>query len=92
VEALLLKGTVLVETKTQEAKCCFQEAHSIAPNRFEPMKCLTEVYLAEKQKSLAANIANLALKTLGHSPRTLTVNQNILSKTKNSYNFNIFAF
>jgi hypothetical protein len=37
------------------------------------MKCLTETHLAEKQKSLAANYANLALKTLGQSPRTLWV-------------------
>ncbi len=64
----------MAETKIQEAKSCFLDAHSCAPHRFEPMKCLTETHLAEKQKSLAANYANLALKTLGQSPRTLWVN------------------
>jgi hypothetical protein len=64
---------LLSENKTQEAKVCFQEAHTLAPHRFEPIKSLTDCYLAEKQKILAANMANLALKTLGHSPRTLTV-------------------
>ncbi|CAG2117228.1 unnamed protein product [Medioppia subpectinata] len=73
VEALLLKGTILSESKRSEAKTCFLEAHSNAPHRFEPIKCLTEVYLAESQKQLAANMANVALKTLGHSPRTLTL-------------------
>jgi len=73
VEALLLKGMILSESKRSEAKTCFLEAHTSAPHRFEPIKCLTEIYLADNQKQSAANMANVALKTLGHSPRTLTL-------------------
>ena len=73
IEALLVKGLVLSDTKPQEARLCFQEAHNMAPHRFEPIKCMTDNYLAEKQKNPAATMANLALKSLGHTPRTLTV-------------------
>lgn len=73
VEALLLKGTVMTEAKTLEAKALFHEAYSLAPYRFDAIKCLTEAYLSEKQKALAANIANTALKNIGNTPRTLTV-------------------
>lgn len=78
VEALLVKGLVLSETKPQEARLCFQEAHNIAPHRFEPIKYLTDNYLAEKQKNSAITMANLALKSLGHTPRTLTVSTYVL--------------
>lgn len=68
----------MAEAKNQEAKGYFQEAYACAPYRFEVIKCLTEAYLAEKHKSAAANTATLAMKSLGQTPRTLTVNDSTL--------------
>jgi hypothetical protein len=80
VEALLLKGTILSESKNQEsksnfqeAKSCFHEAYTLSPNRFDTVKCMIDIHLAEKQKNTAANIGSHALKQFGQTPKALTV-------------------
>ena len=74
VEALLLKGRIMAELKSQgDAVSYLIEAHNIAPYRFETLKSLTEAYISEGKRNQASAMAQQAFKTFGQTPRTLTV-------------------
>ncbi|XP_064461073.1 anaphase-promoting complex subunit 7-like [Ornithodoros turicata] len=81
VEALLLKGSILLELKkVQEAITHFGEAYKIAPFRHEAHKGLVDCYLAQRRNSEALAIASNCCKQLGQTPRSLTLYSSVLMK------------
>ncbi|XP_035206985.1 anaphase-promoting complex subunit 7-like [Stegodyphus dumicola] len=81
VEALLLKGTVLLELKkVQDAITNFGEVYKIAPYRYEAHKGLVECYLALHRTREAIAIASSACKQLGQTARALTLYASVLTK------------
>lgn len=82
VEALLLKGTVLLELhKVHEAISHFGEVFKVAPYRHEAYKGMVDCYLAQMRNSDAASLASNACKHLGHTPRALTLYASVLMKS-----------
>ncbi|XP_075542666.1 anaphase-promoting complex subunit 7 [Dermacentor variabilis] len=82
VEALLLKGTVLLELhKVHEAIAHFGEVFKVAPYRHEAYKGMVDCYLAQLRNNDAAAIASNACKHLGHTPRALTLYASVLMKS-----------
>lgn len=82
VEALLLKGTVLLELrKLHEAIAHFGEVFKVAPYRHEAYKGMVDCYLAQLRNNDAAAIASNACKHLGHTPRALTLYASVLMKS-----------
>lgn len=57
----------------KDARNYFKDALSICQYRFEALRGLTDVYLAENKKSQASSVVSNAFKLLGQNPRTLTV-------------------
>lgn len=81
IEALLLKGTILLELKrVQDAITHFGEAYKIAPYRYEPHKGLVDCYLALHRTREAIAIASNACKQLGQTARALTLYASVLTK------------
>ncbi|KAG8226886.1 hypothetical protein J437_LFUL005645 [Ladona fulva] len=81
VEALILKGLVLLEMKKwQEAGNHFREAVHLAPQRYEPHKGLADCYIAMHRTREALTVASSACKQLGQTPRALTLYASVLMK------------
>lgn len=57
----------------KDARKFFKDALSLCQYRFEALKGLTDVYLAENRKSQASSVVSTAFKLLGQNSRTLTV-------------------
>lgn len=74
IEALLLKGQILLELKKHpEAVSHFRDAQQICSHRYEPHKGLVDCYVAMLRFREALTIACSAVKQLGQTPRSLTV-------------------
>ncbi|XP_071448607.1 anaphase-promoting complex subunit 7, partial [Hetaerina americana] len=81
VEALILKGLVLLEMKKwQEAGLHFREAMLLAPHRYEPHCGLADCYIAMHRTREALTVASSACKQLGQTPRALTLYASVLMK------------
>ncbi|XP_055946170.1 anaphase-promoting complex subunit 7-like isoform X2 [Argiope bruennichi] len=81
IEALLLRGTVLLELKkTQEAITYFGEAYKMCSTRYEAVKGLVDCYLIMHRNREAVAIASTACKQLGQTARALTLYANVLTK------------
>ncbi|GIY82578.1 anaphase-promoting complex subunit 7 [Caerostris extrusa] len=81
VEALLLKGTVLLkQQKFQDSLINFGEAFKMCPFRYEPAKGMIDCYLAMHRTRDAVAIASAACKHLNHSARGLTLYASVLAK------------
>ncbi|KAG0416350.1 hypothetical protein HPB47_006485 [Ixodes persulcatus] len=81
VEALLLKGFILLELRKQhEAIAHFGEVFKVAPYRHEAYKGMVDCYLALLRNNEAAAIASNGCKQLGHNPRSLTLYASVLMK------------
>ncbi|KAK6183743.1 hypothetical protein SNE40_002458 [Patella caerulea] len=81
VEALLLKGSTLVELKkTQDAIVHYQEVVRLAPHRFEAYQGLINCYLISWRIKDAISWCGRAMRTLGNSARTLTLSASVLAK------------
>jgi len=81
VEAMMLKGTILLEMKKlQESVSHFREALKIAPFRYEAHKGLIDSYLALHRTREAISVASNTCKLLGQTPRTLTLYAYVLAK------------
>ncbi|GIY90907.1 anaphase-promoting complex subunit 7 [Caerostris darwini] len=81
VEALLLKGTVLLKLqKFQDSLIYFGEAFKMCPFRYEPPKGMIDCYLAMHRTRDAVAIASAACKHLNHSARGLTLYASVLAK------------
>ncbi|XP_070572262.1 anaphase-promoting complex subunit 7-like [Ptychodera flava] len=80
-QSVILKGSVLKEcNKTSEAILHFREAIRIAPHRFEAHKGLVECLVAAHRLKEAATNATNACRTLGNTPRSLTLLSSVLAK------------
>lgn len=74
VEALVLKGNLLLELKkTQEAVVHFREAMQLAAHRYEPVDGLVQCYDRLNRGKEAIALANNACKEMGYTARALTV-------------------
>ncbi|XP_074596959.1 anaphase-promoting complex subunit 7 [Brevipalpus obovatus] len=62
----------------KDARKSFKDALSLCQYRFEALKGLTDVYLAENRKSQASSVVSNAFKLLGQNSRTLTLYASIL--------------
>ena len=81
VEALLLKGNVLLDLKKlPDAMNHFREAMQIAGHRFEAHKGMVECYLGLSRQREAVTVATTACKQLANSPRALTLYATVLLK------------
>ena len=81
VEALLLKGNVLLSMKKlQDSMNHFREAVLIAPYRYETHKGLVDCYLDQSRHREAVSVATAACKALNNSPRSLTLLATVLIK------------
>lgn len=81
VEALLLKGNVLLSMKKlQDSMNHFREAVAIAPYRYETHKGLVDCYLEQARHREAVSVATQACKALNNSPRGLTLYATVLIK------------
>lgn len=81
VEALLLKGQILLELKKYpEAVSHFRDAQQICCHRYEPHKGLVDCYVAMLRFREALTIACSAVKQLGQTPRSLTLYASVLMK------------
>ena len=81
VEALLLKGNVLLDMKKlHDAMTHFREAVLIAPHRYETHDGLVECYLAQSRHREAVSVATSACKSLNNSPRGLSLLASVLHK------------
>lgn len=73
-EAVLLKSRIIAENKsTAEAISCLIEASQVESYRFEVVKTLAELNLAENKRAIAMTIVKEAVKSFGATPRALTV-------------------
>lgn len=74
VEAIILRGNILIEQKKyQDALHQFRAAIQIKPYRYEPHKGCVDCYIGMHRLREALNIASSACKQLGHTPRVLSV-------------------
>lgn len=74
VEAIILRGNILIEQKKyQDALHHFRQALQMKPHRYEAHKGLTDCFIGMHRLREASNIASSAYKQLGHTPRVLTV-------------------
>jgi len=81
VEALLLKGSVLLELKKiSEALNHFREALMLAGHRYEAHCGIVECYLGLGRQKEAVTAATAAVKALNSSPRALTLYAQVLLK------------
>ncbi|XP_067010812.1 anaphase-promoting complex subunit 7 [Anabrus simplex] len=81
VEALILKGAILLDLKKfQDAVVHFREAMQVSPHRYEPHLGLVDCYVAMHRLREALTIASNACKQLGQSPRALTLYASVLMK------------
>lgn len=81
IEALLLKGRVLLDLKKlPDAMNHFREALGFAAHRFEAHKGLVDCYLGLSRQREAVTIATGACKHLSNSPRALTLYASVLLK------------
>jgi len=79
VEALLLKGRVLLDLKKlPDAMNHFREALGFASHRYEAHKGLIDCYLGLSRQREAVTMATSACKHLGNSPRALTLYASVL--------------
>jgi len=81
VEALLLKGNVLLDLKKlPDAMNHFREAMQIAGHRFEAHKGMVDCYMGLSRQREAVTVATGACKNLSNSPRALTLYATVLLK------------
>lgn len=81
VEALLVKGSILLDMKKlQEAVIHFREVLRIAPYRYEAHKGLVDCYIALHRTRDAISFASNACKQLGQNPRALSLYAFVLAK------------
>jgi len=81
VEALLLKGNVLLDLKKlPDAMNHFRQAMLIASYRFETHKGMVDCYLGLSRQREAVTAATSACKYLSNSPRALTLYATVLLK------------
>lgn len=81
VEALLLKGNVLLDLKkVHDALSHFREAMGIAPYRYDLQKGLIDCYLAQNKYREAASVATTACKQMSNSARSLTLCASVVVK------------
>jgi len=81
VEALLLKGQVLLDLKKLgDALNHFREALQLAPHRFEAHRGMVDCYLGLSRQREAVTVATGACKHLSNSPRSLTLFATVLLK------------
>ncbi|XP_011497425.1 PREDICTED: anaphase-promoting complex subunit 7 [Ceratosolen solmsi marchali] len=81
VEAIILRGNVLIEQKKfQEALHHFRQALQLKPHRYEAHKGLADCFVGMHRLREASNIASSAYKQLGPTPRVLTLYASILMK------------
>ncbi|XP_037092477.1 anaphase-promoting complex subunit 7-like [Pollicipes pollicipes] len=81
VEALVLKGNLLLELKkTQEAVIHFREAMQIASYRYEPVHGLVQCYVYLNRCKEAIALANNACKEMGYTARALTLYASVMLK------------
>jgi len=81
VEALLLKGQVLLDLKKlPDAMNHFREALQLAPHRFEAHRGMVDCYLGLSRQREAVTVATGACKHLSNSPRSLTLYATVLLK------------
>jgi len=81
VEALLLKGNVLLDLKKlPDAMNHFREAMQIAGHRFEAHKGMVDCYLGLSRQKEAVTVATGACKHLSNSARALTLYATVLLK------------
>ncbi|KAF0311903.1 Anaphase-promoting complex subunit 7 [Amphibalanus amphitrite] len=81
VEALVLKGNLLLELKkTQEAVVHFREAMQIASYRYEPVHGLVQCYVLLNRCKEAIALANSACKEMGFTARALTLYASVMVK------------
>jgi anaphase-promoting complex subunit 7 len=81
VEALILKGAILLDLKKfQDAVVHFREAMQVSPHRYEPHRGLVDCYIAMHRLREALTIASNACKQLGQNPRALTLYASVLMK------------
>ena len=74
IEALLLKGQILLELKRYtDAVLHFREAQQVCSHRYETHKGLVDCYIGMHRFREALTIAGSAVKQLGQTPRSLTV-------------------
>ncbi|XP_015793874.1 anaphase-promoting complex subunit 7 [Tetranychus urticae] len=73
-----IRKDLMKEDPFKEARKYFKEALDVSPYRFEALKGLTDVYLAENKRSQASSIIATAFKLLGQNPRTLTLYAEVL--------------
>ncbi|CAG5075583.1 Similar to ANAPC7: Anaphase-promoting complex subunit 7 (Homo sapiens) [Cotesia congregata] len=81
VEAIILRGNILIEQKKyQDALHQFRAAIQIKPYRYEPHKGCVDCYIGMHRLREALNIASSACKQLGHTPRVLSLYASVLMK------------
>ncbi|XP_067683037.1 anaphase-promoting complex subunit 7-like [Haliotis asinina] len=84
IQALILKGTALLELKKiHDATLHFLEAVRLAPHRFEAYNGLIECYLSNNKIKDALTWAGRMIRTHGNSARTFTLYASVLSKDPN---------
>ncbi|XP_012288203.1 anaphase-promoting complex subunit 7 [Orussus abietinus] len=81
VEAIILRGNILIEQKKyQDALNHFRQAMQLKPHRFEPHKGLVDCFIGMHRLREALNIASSACKQLGHTQRALALYASVLMK------------
>ncbi|XP_064613302.1 anaphase-promoting complex subunit 7-like [Liolophura sinensis] len=82
IEALLLKGSALVELKKiPEALLHFREALRLAPHRYEAHAGLIDCYTSSRRTlKEAITVASKAIRTLARSARSLTLYASVLAR------------
>lgn len=83
---------LMKEDPFKDARRYFKEALDVSAYRFEALKGLTAVYLAENKRSQGSSVVSNAFKLLGQNPRTLTVNITNFRIVSIDSNFILFFF
>lgn len=74
VEAIILRGNILIEQKKfEDALHYFRQASQLKPYRYEAYKGLVDCSMELRRLRDASNNASAAYKQLGPTPRVLTV-------------------
>ncbi|XP_026467959.1 anaphase-promoting complex subunit 7 isoform X2 [Ctenocephalides felis] len=85
VDAMILKGTLLLESKKHDkAISHFRDALTVAPYQFEIHKGIVDTYLSWDRYREAVNAASNACKQIGSTPRPLTLYASVLMKDANN--------
>ncbi|XP_015111054.1 anaphase-promoting complex subunit 7 [Diachasma alloeum] len=81
VEAIILRGNILIEQKKyQDALHQFRQAMQLKPYRYEPHKGCVDCFVGMHRLREALNIASSGCKQLGHTPRAISLYASVLMK------------